>query len=260
VIGWQETIELSEMNRNQEKENIKKRLLDYYIEKKYLAYIQNLMKGKKIDFFEEGWHVVVNNLRKVYLPKEETTDLSQQPFRNMENIYRQLEEHGKQMFLELDGDVWNVNEFKKAIQIHPLEINSSGLTADNFPFRLRAAIASLMVDEYLTDLAYQKEYDESKIINHRVKQWKTHIMFLYQRDEQLFKAGFSGKITKDYYDAFDNYLTPYFESLKLKYNDKIHFNLESIENLQLTDIPMITHKTKDPIFRWCQLFLWSQIL
>jgi hypothetical protein len=204
------------------------------------------MKGKKIDFFEEGWHIILNNLRRVYLQNEETTDISPEPFGNMESIYRQLEKYGNQAFLELDGKVWSIDDFNNAMQIHPLEFNTSGLTEVNFPFRLRASIASLMVDEYLTNLAYEKKYDESKMVNRQVKEWKTHFMFLYQRDKYLHKAEFKEKITKDYFDAFDNYLTPYFESLKLKYNDKIHFNHESTENLQLTDIPMITHKSKGP--------------
>jgi hypothetical protein len=164
----------------------------------------------------------------------------------MESIYGLLEDHGKQAFLELDGKVWHIDDFNKAIQIHPLELNTSGLTEDNFPFRLRASIASLMIDEYLTDIAYENKYDKSKIINRQVKEWKTHFMFFYQRDEYLHKAGFKGKITKDYINAFDNFLTPYFNSLKLKYNEKIYFNHNAIEKIQLTDIPMITHKTKGP--------------
>ncbi|MBN1348303.1 hypothetical protein JXJ21_02750 [candidate division KSB1 bacterium] len=246
ITGWTEEIEMSSMNRNQQMENIKKRLMDFYIKKSYQEFAQNVMKGKRLDFYPQGWHKLVNALQPLYAENTSRLPENNSKTGNMENAMQLSASEGSMPLLKIDDDVWTIQDFYDAILVHPLEISQRAITAENFQQRLRAAIASLMTDTYLTELAYQKHYDEAYTVNHTLKQWKIHYLFQYHRDEHLKKQGFTGSITKDFFDAYDNYLTPYFETLKAKYDVSIRFNIEALKKVELTRIPLMTHKTKGP--------------
>ena len=69
---------------------------------------------------------------------------------------------------------------------------------------------------------------------------------MYQRDSVLMSKDFKGNIRKDYFDAFDNYLTPYFDSLKTKYDSKIKVNRVALDKIKLTSIQMFTRKSRGP--------------
>jgi len=245
VTGWTENVEFSEANRNQEMDNIKHRLEDYYFQKSYKAYLQNFMKGKRIDFEENSWSFMVAVLQTHYLSEEEQKKLAQKT-PAFKELHDQIQKRGQEPFMKVDGKVWTILDFNNAIQIHPLELNPKELTVVNFPHKLQAAIASLVTDQYLTERAYKKNYQKSALVNRTVKEWRTSLSFVYHRDKYLEKSGFDGKITQDYFNAFDNYLTPYFEELKKKYDNKIFFNHEVMKDIELTHVPMIAHKTKGP--------------
>ncbi len=246
VTGWTEQVELSPANRDLQMQNIRSKLRDYYIRKYYKEFAQSLMRGKRIDFFEKGWQVVVATLQQAYVPKGEADNLPEIPMSRLEPLYDHLADNGDLPFMQVDGKIWTIDDFRQAMLVHPLEISQKSLTKENFTNRLQAAIAGLVTDQYLTRLAYEKKYDKSHTVNRLVKEWKNYYLFLYQRDQYLARRGFKGKIARDYFEAFDNYLTPYFDSLKVKYDQYIRFNPAALDSLQLTRIPMIAYKTKGP--------------
>ncbi len=243
VLGWTEEIELSRANRDLQMQSIENRLKDYYVQKNYQHYAQKLMKGKRIDFYEKGWNVVLASLQTVYLSRDEKPTF---PSSQFEKEFLPLQQNAKLPFLTVDHEVWTISDFRRALQKHPLEINTKSLTKENFAQRLQAAIAGLITDTYLTKRAYKKKYDQAYPVKRVVHDWKTHYLFLYARDRYLRRRGFRGSITKDYFDAFDNYLTPYLDSLKVKYDAVIRFNPQTLDSLKLTRIPMAAYKTGGP--------------
>ena len=243
VLGWSEEIELSPANRELQMQSIENRLKDYYIQNNYQQYAKRLMKGKRIDFYEKGWDVVLSSLQHVYLARAKKPSL---PMSHFKKEILPLQQNADLPFFTVDHKVWTISDFRRALHKHPLEINTKSLTKENFAQRLQAAVAGLITDTYLTKLAYKKKYDQSYPVKRAVKDWKTHYLFLYARDQYLQRKKFKGSITKDYFDAFDNYLTPYFDSLKVKYNPVIRFNPQALDSLQLTRIPMVAYKTGGP--------------
>ncbi len=246
VTGWSEDIELSPANRNLQKENIKSGLMDYYIRKEYTNYAQKLMRGKRIDFDPRGWKIVVEALQPLYLAGGDSIGPARDMTPEIEEAYAQMRQRGDAPFMKIDGRGWSVAEFQKTINVHPLELSTKGLSADNFQQRLQAAVAGLITDHTLTQLAYKKKYDRSYAVNRIVHDWKTYYLFLYQRDRYLREKQFTGDITRDYFEAFDEYLTPYLDSLKIKYDEVIVFHPQALDNLQLTRLPMIAYKTAGP--------------
>lgn len=246
VTGWSENIELSRANQQLQVENVKAKLMDYHIREKYREYAQNIMKGKRIDFNRKGWQFLVKALEPFYLRDDTTAKVNNDPFMQQETFYNRLLQTEDQVLMTVNDDVWRIKDLRLAIRKHPLEIGTKALTKENFPHRLRAAIAGLITDTFLTDLAREKGYDQSYKINRTVDEWKRYYLFLYQRDRFLQNKDYKGRISTDYFEAFDRFLTPYFDSLKVKYDSSIRFNPQALQNFRLTRLPMIAHKTKGP--------------
>ena len=241
VKGWSEEIEMSSGQINLRKENIRAKLFDYYLLNNTQSYVKNFMKGRRIDFDRDSWGLVHNTLEACYIKIEDNDN----KLIARESV-EQLQKSESKSFLNVDGTVWTIGQFNDAILIHPLELDIKGITKENFPARLRAAIANLIVDDYLTKDAYKKDYDTKTQLVRKVKQWETFYNFSYQRDRILSKNDYNKPLTKNFIEVFDNYLTPYFDSLKVKYNDKIKFNPQALEKVEITKIPLIAYKTKGP--------------
>ncbi len=241
VKGWVEEVEMSPGNINQQKENVKSKLMDFYIQKNYLEYAKGVMKGKRINYSKEGWDVLVDILKVSYF-EEGGSDKDLR----IEEINQKMTDNQKKPLMDIDGNKWTVGKLLDEIKVHPLEISQRNLTKKNFPIYLQAAIASLITDTYLNEIAYSREFEKYHDVIRAVKQWDQYYKSTYQRDLFLKENNFNDKLTIDYMKAFANHLNPYFEELKIKYDDKIKFNPESLEKLELTNLQTYSYKEKGP--------------
>ena len=232
---------MSPGNINQQKENVKSKLMDFYIQKNYLEYAKGVMKGKRINYSKEGWDVLVDILKVSYF-EEGGSDKELR----IEEINQKMTDNQKKPLMDIDGNKWTVGKLLDEIKVHPLEISQRNLTKKNFPIYLQAAIASLITDTYLNEIAYSREFEKSHDVIRAVKQWDQYYKSTYQRDLFLKENNFNDKLTIDYMKAFANHLNPYFEELKIKYDDKIKFNPESLEKLELTNLQTYSYKEKGP--------------
>ncbi|NOX66174.1 MAG: hypothetical protein GXO85_10400 [Chlorobi bacterium] len=241
VTGWVEEVEMSPGNINQQKESIKSKLMDYYIQNNYKEYAKKIMSGKRIDYFKEGWNKLVKLLQPLYLDNNDSTG----QLHNKETA-QLLSDNNNTVLMNVDGKNWTIGEFISAIKIHPLEISEQKLTSKTFPFKLQAAIASLITDTYLTNIAYNRGYDKSYAVNREVKQWDRYYKASYQRDKVLAEANYNDTLTINYFKAFEKYLNPYFEKLKRKYDSEIRYNPKALESIKLTNLQTLTYKEKGP--------------
>ena len=241
VKGWVEEVEMSPGNINQQKENVKSKLMDFYIQKKYSEYAKDVMKRKRINFTKEGWDVLVDILKASYFEEGDT-----EKELRIEEINKMMTDNDKKPLMDIDGNKWTVGKLLEEIKVHPLELSQKNLTQENFPVYLQAAIASLITDTYLNEIAYSREYENSYSVSRAVKQWDQYYKSTYQRNVFLKENNFSDKLTINYMKAFVNHLNPYFEELKIKYNDIIEFNPQALEKLELTNLQTYSYKEKGP--------------
>ncbi len=242
ILGWQTRHELSPLNREQEKENVRKRLEDYHIRKNYYAYAQEVMKGKRIDFSPQGWDALVQVLAPVYVKASTMAD-SLPAAKAGEPALQQI---GHLPLLTLDGQVWTIEDLRREVAIHPLEISMTKMTSQVFPRRLQRAIAGLITDRYLTRIAYDEKMDRLAAVQQTVAEWKTAFYFVRHRDQYLQAAGFHGDLAKEYPQAFERFLNPYLETLKAKYDSRVAVDYAELERLELTSLPLLVRKSKGP--------------
>jgi hypothetical protein len=251
VLGWQKKIELSEQNRRQEMDNVKKRLEDYYIRKNYYSYAQNIMKGKRIDFSPQGWNTLVNILAPVYVHAVPPSDSLRL---NREDTDTALQRVGDMPLLTLDGQVWTIADLRREVAKHPLEISMQQINARIFPRRLQRAIAGLITDKFLTAVAYEQKLNRLESVDKVATEWQTAFYFVRHREAVLHAAGFKGELSKEYLQAFDRFLNPYFEKLKIKYDDRIAVDYKELERVAITDLPMLVRKSKGPFLDYVPPF------
>ncbi len=122
----------------------------------------------------------------------------------------------------------------------------SSIIKENFPIYLQAAIASLITDSYLNEIAYGREFENSYDVSRAVKQWDQYYKSTYQRGLYLKEKNFKDELTIDYMKALANHLNPYFEELKIKYDDKIMFNRQALESIELINLQTYSYKEKGP--------------
>ncbi|VAX18130.1 hypothetical protein MNBD_IGNAVI01-1945 [hydrothermal vent metagenome] len=240
VTGWVEEVEMSPGNINQQKESIRSKIMDYYIQKNYKEYAQDVMHGKRIDYFKDGWNALVKILQPLYVHSKDSTG----QLRNDE-IDKFLSDNNT-VLMNIDGKNWTIKDLINAMKIHPLEISEQKLTSETFPFKLQAAIAGLITDTYFTNIAYDRGYDKSYDVNRKVKQWDRYYKASYQRDKVLAEANYNDTLTINYFKAFEKYLNPYFEKLKRKYDSEIRYNPKALESIKLTNLQTVTYKEKGP--------------
>ncbi len=242
VITWKEDIELSPGNVQKQMELIKGKLERRYIEEGTKKYIANIMSGVELKFNSESWNYISNYLKPIYVNNKKDN----LPIIELDKLYKELNANTNQPFIYYGDNVLFVEDFIDLVKVHPLGIKTKNITNKNFGYRLRAAIAALVIDVQLNKIAYSRNYDKLNVVNRTVKSWETYVGFLSQRDTILAKGGYKGNIKKDYFDAFDNYLTPHFDSLKIKYNSRISLNKAVLAQVELSSVQMFTHKTRGP--------------
>lgn len=241
VTGWSEEIELSPQNVNQQKETIKDKLKDFYLQKNYRQYAKNIMKGKRIDFNKKGWEIFSKIFKHIYI--DDSLKLSNNEAKEYSEL---LNENTEKPFLKIDDEIWNIGRIVSEIKKHPLEFNDEKINEDNFRNKIQSGIAGLITDYFLTKTATQKGFDKSNIIIRETKKWQTYFEFTNERSRILKENNFRCEITIDFARAFNEILNPIFDSLKIKYDNQIKINNEVLEKLDITNIPMSAYKNKGP--------------
>lgn len=241
IKGWSEEIEMSPGNMNQKKETIKSKIKDYYIQNNYVEYAAKIMSGKRIDYHKKGWDILIDILMPLYIDD----DIQNKNFQK-ELFNQRLTNGNDAILMNVDGKEWTIGEFMDAIRVHPLEINDHKLTKKSFPHKLQDAIASLITDTYLNNIAYAREYNKSYDVNRAVRQWDSYYKATFLRDSILEEEKFNDTLTINYLKAFKEHLNPYFEELKKKYDPIIRYNPKVLENIELTNLQTVTYKEKGP--------------
>jgi len=142
----------------------------------------------------------------------------------------------------IDKKIWTVSDFYKEMDKHPIVLRKNDFKK-KFALRLRNAIADLIRDKYLTDLAYQRGYNNDEIVSHYEQIWTDAGIAFFQKTE--FLKNFDVKDKRDV-QIIENFLNPVVEQLLKKYSDQIEINVEEYDKIKLTRIDMFTTQEQVP--------------
>jgi hypothetical protein len=253
IDGWTDQLLMSDQDVQNRLSKISKKLTENKANQDYNKFINEIMKGKKVQFERTVFLKLVKLLEPLYLNnKKENTDFfktnpEQQELQ--EKIFTTLSSELDQIrglnFLTLDGDVWTVSDFEKELQVHPLVFREK-ITKNNFAGQFKLAIVNLIEDKFITKQAYQKEYDQLDVVKKNVNLWKDFLLSSYQKNKYLQSIDRVEDFSSDYFSIIKESLNPFVDDLQKKYNDLIEINTDIFEEIELTRIDMFVLQKNMP--------------
>ncbi|MDZ7317285.1 MAG: hypothetical protein ONA69_00210 [candidate division KSB1 bacterium] len=254
ILGWSDNLAVTETQQQQRLDKVKEKLTQVHASEIWTKRVAQIMKGKRLDFNPEVFRRVSQMLFKVYFrTDEERKDQLAGKIWQIEEKDMQLaledmpdEQFKQQPFFQIDGQVWTVADFQRALLYHPLVFRERRFPSDQFAEQLRLAIADLVRDEYVTREAYKRGYDRVPAVERHTAMWRDAYLALYQRAQYLKSVGETRNFNKNYHDILATRLNPYVRSLFQKHYKKIELDFDAFENIALTSIDMLVKQPEQP--------------
>jgi len=246
VTGWTDRKVISDTDIRDRWNTVRERLEGYEVAERFDAYVSEIMAGKRLEFNREIFFTLVELFAPVYLRDEEEKEAmanavfwdKQAGEEIFDNVQESIDKYRDFPLLQIDGEIWTVHNFVEAQKSHPLVFRTKSLTRKNFAKQFKLAIVDLVRDQYLTEAAYRRGYDQINIVERDLAMWSDHMESLAHRNQYLRDTGFNKSFGKHYMQAIEEHLNPYVDELQDRYSKQIAINYEAFEKIQLSRIDM----------------------
>jgi hypothetical protein len=214
-------------------------------------YVREIMAGKRVEFEWETFKKLVNILGVQYYKSDQDKEAAfNKKFWNKDNpqmvlddLSNQMEEIIDQPLFKLNQEVWTVRMLQQALKVHPLVFREHKMPKSEFAEQLKLAIVDMIRDQFITEDAYEKGYDQAPVVERNYNMWRDNLLALYQREKYLSDFDLTGK---SQLQTVQDVLTPYSRKLYQKYNDRIKINTDVFEQTALTAIDMFVIQKNVP--------------
>ncbi len=254
VTGWTDQKLLSDQGRKERWDFVKQTMTQEKAFEIYDSFVLSIMDGKRLDFDRETFNKLVQIVGPIYIrTPEERKDLFLNATFDKEDTNPELKrlEDGFDSILDnsllsIEGQVWTVRQFKEEIQKHPLVFRKNLPEGTKFAEHFRLAIVDLIRDKFLTEVAYQRGYENVNVVKRYTNMWKDALLAQYQKERYLVET------VPDLSDSLktaimlERYMNPYIDQLQEKYGNSIEIDVEQFNNIKLTRIDMLVMQTNVP--------------
>jgi len=251
VDGWVDSQVMTEQAVRERRSKVVEKLTDEKAWASYQVDIGNLMRNKEMQFYESTFKRLVTLTAPFYIQSDES---KQRLFNNsfwqnseddvdLSHVLQDLDDINHFPLFSIDGKVWTIERFRAKLKRHPLVFRKNDLQNKNFAEQFKLAIVDMVRDNYITQDAYQKGYDQSRIVQRQITMWRDHLSALYQK--YTFLKSIEIK-ESDQIKIVDSYMTPYIDSLQVCYHQDIEIDLKLLDEIQLTQIDMIVLQPDQP--------------
>jgi len=236
VEGWRSERRLSEGSQQEYVRNVKEHLTRLRNIEQYADYIHAVMNNKTLNFNQDSFTKLINNLYYEMLQFENSKkELFRKAIWPENNLvlsggYTSVNIDENEIIFNMDGKDWTMSDLQDLINSHPLVFRKKKISKTDFPDAVKNAIADLVRDYYLTQEALELNYDDDPYINQYVNMWREHFIASTLRTKLLQSKSSN---TNDI-----EYLNPIIKELFKKYSDDIQIDLELFDSINLTSIPM----------------------
>ncbi|MBC8491508.1 MAG: hypothetical protein H8D42_03010 [Candidatus Marinimicrobia bacterium] len=254
VAGWKTRVVISDKEIKQRWNDVRDKLKNIAANQLYNQQVSELMKGKRLKFTEDTFYQLTDILAPLYMKNiQDKKEAFNQKFWKKEvevdfdTTYDQsIESLRHKPLFTLDGIVWTVADFEKALQSHPLVFRKRQFSSKEFPEQFKYAVADLVRDIQINREAYKVGYNNVPVVKNYANMWHDDLVSMHWRNEYLKRAGFQGNFGDNYMEAIEDYLNPYVDSLQQKYSDLIEINTDAFEKIDLTNIDMFAIQRNVP--------------
>jgi len=246
IKDWTTTLTLTDEQVLDRWDRVSERVERLAAEKAYAEFVGEVMRGKEVDFDRDTFFEMADILKDFYIksPEERKQSFNAQywhgatPDVKPQDYAGSFERIKDQPLLTIDGETWTVDRFRDELARHPLVFRKRNINNANFPYELRLAVVDLIRDKYLTEVAYDRGYDEINIVKQEELMWRDNAVANFHAGNVLREMGSTYNFNKNYLQAIDEYLNSYVDSLQTEYSDQIGVNIELFKDMELTRIDM----------------------
>jgi hypothetical protein len=251
VNGWIDEKIISETAFVDRQQQVVEKITNEKAWEKYKSYASQIMHNKSVQFYKNTFEKLVNTVAPIYIQSKKAKEkLFNNSFWNnksnkeyFSNLPQNLEAINHMPLFSVEGRIWKLEQFRSYLKRHPLVFRKEGLRKNNFAEQFKLAIVDMIRDYYITQDAYNKDYDKSMIVQRQVNIWRDHMLSLYKKYKYLESKNTKGKTQKI---IVEKYLTSYIDSLQNKYTNDIEINIKEFEKIKLTGIDMIALQLDQP--------------
>ncbi len=251
IKGWIDRVAITENQIQERWSNVSDEYIQRQAVQLYDNFILDVMKGKTIDFMPDVFFKVSDLLGPVYIQTEKEKEAmlnksfwdKDDDIEKTQDVQAQMKTLYQEPFFKVDDEIWTVKDFVDELAAHPLVFRKTKMKNEEFGQQLQFAIMDMIRDKYLSQIAYDRGYDEINVIQRNVNMWKDNLNYQYYK-EKFLKGVLPDTVTEmAYIPLIENYLNPMVDSLQIKYSDYIQVDVEAFNDIKLTRIDMsVTQK------------------
>ena len=251
IKGWEDTKLITNTQIQEKIDDIVEILTEIKSNKIWNKYVNNLMKGKHLNFNNNTFKKVGKIFYEIYYDKNRSNHITENILDQESNMKRAID-HSimldilHQPLFEIDGNTWTVGDFRTALMSHPLVFRKASIPSKEFPEELKMAFVNLVEDHFITKEAYKKGYDKINVVERNTQMWQDSFLALYHKEKYLASINENRNFKNNFVKIIEEKLNTYVNSLQKKYNKKIELNFDEFEKISLTSIDLFVKQPMKP--------------
>ncbi|RPI03605.1 MAG: hypothetical protein EHM72_01045 [Calditrichaeota bacterium] len=255
VVNWRDVLIFGGEEAQLRQKEIVEKLTMNKATRNWDNYTRNVMKGKEIDFDRDTFKKLADlsfDINRAENDQEKTT-IMQRFWQEEDSTFTAAdipsgEAFLKQPFFTIDGTVWTVGDFRNELASHPLLYRKKAVTRGQFYQQFKIAVANLVRDHYLNEVAYKAGLDKKPEVVRTRELWHDALLAEYERDQLIKRIGQSLPDTTDPYrqtklnKAFDDQLA----ELLAQHHSKVQVNDELFDQFAISNVQMFVLEENSP--------------
>lgn len=237
---------ITEQQQNDVKRKVEERVNEELEASYFEYYIKQIMKGKRVEFEKEVFFRFTDAVAPLYIISKEDKEKVLFNQENQESLFAEnnkafiaLEDLKNQIILSYNNEKWTVEKLIDEIKLHPLVFRKKNISNPEFGFELQMAILDLLRDKELTKIAFQRGYNNDKMVDRNLKTWEDNLKYLYMKKNIVSELNKNNFNNLDDIEIIQKYFNPIVDSLMNQYSKSIKINSEILNTIKLSTIDLV---------------------
>ncbi|MCI0513790.1 hypothetical protein L0128_11295 [candidate division KSB1 bacterium] len=252
INGWTTRLAITENDVQQRWQDVAEHLKNLQATNLFEKRIAEIMQGKEIKFNRDTFFRLIPLLAPLYFKSDSMINENfNQVLWNKksgdlpaDSVGMAIEKLRDYPLFRIEGQVWSVGKLEKAIGSHPLVFRKRKFSKREFAEQFKLAVVDLVRDQYVTQAAYKKGYDQAPAVVQTAQMWQDNLLAMHQKYQYLKTKGLSESAAS--ISLIEQHLNPYIDQLQQKYSPVIEIDTDEFEKIKLTRIDMFAMQQNVP--------------
>lgn len=226
---------ISSSERIKKKQLVKEQLELNKAQQFWDGYVNDVMRGKKIEFDRESFEYLLELLAERIWNTEQEIDIAKRVNEIILNEFTDEANSLNRPFFKLNDEVWTIGDFRELVLSHPIVFRDDYIgTPRQYVKAFRTAVIDVIQDHFVTEQAYKRKIDRLESIERKTKMWQDAFVALYFQEKYIESLRQKSDFDPEKLSGNrDTYMDVLVDSLVKKYKSKIKLNRVEFEKIKL---------------------------